>query len=121
MRFILFLLLCPTLLFSQIPDYYSEVDFSLSGDALKQQLANLVSETHTNELVYTPGVWDFIKVSDLNLENNQEVLLLYGHDNNDNVFSTDRTRHIDDSCHTSSCIGLWNREHVYPRSLGSPN
>lgn len=120
-KILLVFLAFPYLCIAQIPDYYSEVDFSLDGEDLKNQLAILITDSHTTNLSYTPGVWNTIKVSDIDPENSQDVLLVYGHDNNDGVFSTDRSRDKDLSCHTSGCIGLWNREHVFPRSLGTPN
>jgi endonuclease I len=122
MRQILFLFLAfPFLCIAQIPEYYSEIDFSQDGEYLKEQLAELVTETHTTNLSYTPGVWNALKISDLDPDNSQNVLLVYGHNDDDGIHSTDRTRDKDLSCHTSSCTGLWNREHVFPRSLGTPN
>ncbi len=35
-------------------------------------------------------------------------------------YKTDYTRDKDLSCHTSSCIGLFNREHVYAKSIATP-
>ncbi len=122
MRQILFVLLAiPYLCIAQIPEYYADVDFSLDGEYLKNQLAILITDTHTTNLIYTPEVWNALKIADLDPQNSQNVLLIYGHDDNDGVFSTDRSRDKDLSCHTSGCIGLWNREHVFPRSLGTPN
>ena len=37
------------------------------------------------------------------------------------MFISDRTRNKYNTCHTSSCIGLWNREHVFARSLANPS
>ena len=45
---------------------------------------------------------------------------MYGYDDDDGEYISDRTRSIDDSCHSSSCIGLWTREHVFARSLANP-
>jgi|GEM_PF-5232106 len=36
------------------------------------------------------------------------------------LYKTDYTRDKDLSCHTSSCIGLFNREHVYAKSIATP-
>ncbi|MFL9842912.1 endonuclease [Flavobacterium rhizosphaerae] len=124
MKKIVLLLLLPAYCIAQLPDYYTyyeSVDFNLSGEAIKAQLATLVTETHTTELIYTPGVWDALKQTDLDPENNENVLLIYGYDDTDGVDDTDRSRDKDLSCHTSSCAGLWVREHVFPRSLGNPN
>lgn len=114
-------LLLPFIVFTQIPEYYNSIDFSVTGEDLKNQLTQLIDETHSVDLIYTPEVWDVLKQSDLNLENEETVLLIYGYDDNDNISQTDRSRDVDFSCHTSGCIGLWNREHVYPKSLGTPN
>lgn len=111
------------IVFSQIHPYYSGIDFSLSPSQIKSQLSNLVSTTHHTQLVYTPDVWDALKLADLdpNDVSQQNVILIYGHDNN-GPLSEHRTRNKNNTCNTSgSCIGLWQREHVFPRSLGTPN
>jgi len=122
MRHFLFVLLTfPFLCIAQIPEYYNEIDFTQDGEELKEQLATLITDTHTFNLIYTPEVWNALKIADLDPDNPQNVLMVYGYDDSDGVFSTDRSRDKDLSCHTSGCIGLWNREHVFPRSLGTPN
>lgn len=114
-----------SVLFSQIPDYYDDINLQLTGEALKNQLSQLIINTHTTNLPYTSNsqidVWDALRLCDLLEGDNDNVFLVYGWDNNDNVFSSDRTRPKTSTCHTSSCTGLWVREHVYPRSLGTPN
>lgn len=42
--------------FGQIPSYYNDVNLSLSGQSLKNELATKVTNTQTNTLSYTPGV-----------------------------------------------------------------
>jgi len=118
---LLLLLLFPFYCVAQIPQYYSEIDFTAGGDDLKDQLSELITVTHTTELIYTPDVWNALKQADLDPANPENVLLIYGYNDADAVVSNDRTRDKDLSCHTSSCNGLWVREHVYPRSLGDPN
>ena len=120
MKRILLLLLLPFYCFAQIPEYYSSVDFTLTGNALKDELAGLVTETHTTELIYTPDVWNALRQSDLDPDNPQNVLLFYGYNDTDNIVSNDRTRDVTLSCHTNSCAGRWVREHVYAQSLGVP-
>ncbi|MFN3756738.1 MAG: endonuclease [Flavobacterium sp.] len=107
--------------YGQIPAYYSSIDFNVSGEALKDQIALLITQTHHTFLSYTPGTWEAIKISDIDPENPNNVFLIYGYNDSDGVFMSDRTRFKDDNCTFSGCIGLWNREHVYPRSLGNPN
>ena len=108
---------------AQIPDYYSTIDFDQVGFTLRIQLSNLISDTHHTFLPYSSSstdTWDVIKTSDLTPENTDFVLLMYGYDDDDGEYISDRTRSIDDSCHSSSCIGLWTREHVFARSLANP-
>ena len=121
---LLFILLSSVCM-GQIPAYYSPVNFSLTGEALKLQLAQLITDTHTTNLPYTAtgttDVWDALKLADLDPANIQNVLLVYGWNDSDTDVTNDHSRSKDLSCHTSSCNGLWVREHVYPRSLGTPN
>lgn len=123
-KLLLVLFLLPCIAYAQIPAYYSSIDFSKSGDSLKWQLATLVTNTHTTPLEYTssslPDTWDAIKQSDLDDSTTTQVLLIYGYNDLDSITKNDRTRHKDSSCHTSGCIGLWNREHVFPQSLANP-
>lgn len=125
MKKILLLLALPLCGFAQdLPAYYTyyqDIDFTETGAALKEGLATLITETHTNELTYTPEVWTALKQADLDPDNPENVFLIYGYDDADSNPDNDRTRDKDYSCHTSSCDGLWVREHVFPRSLGNPN
>lgn len=107
--------------FAQIQNYYASINLNLTGESLKIELSQLISETQYASLDYTPGVWNAIKQTDLDPENSSRVLLLYGFNDNDGLFQTDRTRNVNATCSSSNCIGFWNREHVFPRSLGNPN
>lgn len=128
MKKLFLLLLLPVFCFGQVPDYYSTIDLNLTGDALKSQLENLITTTHTTEIYYTSSAfdtWDALKQTDLDPSNNSNVLLLYGYDNipndpGDTVTKDDRIRDESLSCHQSGCTGLWNREHVFPKSLANP-
>lgn len=109
---------------AQTPDYYSSIDFSQQGDALKTQLSNLIIETHITDIPYTSSstdTWDILRISDLENPNSENVLLVYGFDDNGGTSITDRTRNAFDTCHSSSCIGLWNREHIFAKSLANPS
>jgi len=123
LRFLLLLL--PFFGLAQIPSYYSSIDFNLTGDALKNELTTLITNTHTTELPYTSSsqtdVWDVLKQTDLDTNNNSLVFLIYGFDDLDAITKNDITRDKDLSCHVSSCTGLWNREHVYAKSLATPS
>ncbi|MEM6685297.1 MAG: endonuclease [Bacteroidota bacterium] len=103
---------------AQIPAYYNDVNLSQSGTDLKDELAIKVIATHTNFLSYTPGVWNALQQADLNPSNSNEVILIYGHNDNDGNFKTDRTRGKFDN---GGSVGDWNREHVFAKSLANPN
>ncbi|MEO0312482.1 MAG: hypothetical protein RIQ89_2139 [Bacteroidota bacterium] len=122
-KIILLVFLLPVTWFgtAQIPAYYSTIDFSLNGDSLKQELSELITNTHSITLIYTPDVWNVLKQTDLDPNDTSKVLLIYGYDDNDATSQNDRSRNWWLNCTTSSCNGLWVREHVYPRSLGTPN
>ena len=110
--------LVASLSFAQnIPAYYSSIDFDLNGVPLKEQLAELITNTHTNQLSYTPGIWEALKNTDLDPEDNNKVLLLYGWANTTSGQHA-RTRAKNSNGGNS---GQWNREHTYAKALGSPN
>ncbi len=111
-------LLATFLGYSQIPSYYNDVDLTLSGQSLMNELSEKVTNTHTNFLSYTPGVWDALKQTDVNPSNGSQVILIYGYNDSDGNNATDRTRGVDENGGSS---GNWNREHVYPKSLGNPD
>ena len=110
---------------AQIPSYYQSINLNLSGDLLKGELSDLIINTHQNLIEYTSSnsidTWDVVKSSDIYSMDTSKVMLVYGYDDNDGSVENDRTRSKSLSCHTSSCYGLWNREHVFPKSLASPN
>ncbi|MCV6630492.1 MAG: endonuclease, partial [Flavobacteriaceae bacterium] len=100
------------------PAYYNGVDLSQNGANLKTALATLIQTTHTTNLSYTPGVWDALKQTDLDPTNPNKVLLIYGYNDTDSDIRNDRSRGKDQN---GGAVGDWNREHVFPRSLGNPN
>ena len=105
--------------FSQIPSYYNDVNLTLNGTTLKDELASKIISTHATNLSYTPGVWDALKQTDLDPNDNTKVLLIYGYSDSDGNYVTDRSRSKDLNGGTSGT--QWNREHTYPKSLGNPN
>ncbi|MFD0861493.1 endonuclease [Sungkyunkwania multivorans] len=111
-------LLASFLGYAQIPSYYNDVNLNLSGTQLKDELAVKVITTHTNNLSYTPGVWDALKQTDLNPANSSQVLLIYGWNDSDSDITNDRTRGVNDN---GGGTGVWNREHVYAKSLANPD
>jgi endonuclease I len=122
---LLILLLLPFLCLAQIPAYYSSINFTQTGNNLKNQLTTLITNTHTTILPYTAttttDVWDALSQTDLDTTNSNNLLLIYGYNDTDTDLINDRTRDVNAQCHTSSCNGLWVREHTYARSLGTPN
>ena len=78
-------------------------------------MATKTINAHTNLLVYTPGVWEALKVTDLNPENSAEVLLIYGYS------ASGTTARSLNKNYNGGGQGDWNREHTYPKSLGNPN
>ncbi len=112
--FLLFFLTV-TITFAQIPSYYNDVNLNLSGSSLKNELASKIISTHTTNLSYTPGVWDALKQTDLDPTSSSRVLLVYGYSSSG---TTARTRGVNDN---GGATSDWNREHVYPKSLGNPN
>ena len=116
-------LLLPTFLVAQVPPYYANIDFSLDGNALKAELSELIIDTHTNLIPYTSNstdTWDIIHLSDADVSVQGNVILFYGYNDADNETINDRTRAI---TYQSSglCIGYWNREHVFAKSLANPS
>lgn len=126
MKKILLFTICllPVLALCQVPTYYSGINFNADATTIRSQLTTLITTTHTTDLPYTSSAfdtWDAVKQTDENPDNDTEVLLFYGYDNNDNDTQTDYTRLKSLSCHTSGCIGKWTREHVYAKSIATPS
>lgn len=115
---LILLLLVSSIAFSQIPSYYNNVDVTQNGNALKDDLATKIISTHTTFLSYTPGVWNALEDADQDPNNSNKVLLIYGYNDTDGDLKTDRTRTKSDR---GGGVGLWNREHAYPKSIGTPN
>ncbi len=105
-------------IFAQAPSYYDDVNLSLNGQNLKSELATKITETHTTFLSYTPEVWQALQAADLDPQNSNNVLLIYGSNDIDGIPMTDRSR---SKFNNGGSAGQWNREHIYPKSLGNPN
>jgi endonuclease I/chitodextrinase len=114
---LLVLLICGTL-YAQTPTYYNDVNLNLTGQDLKNALETKIVTTHTNFLSYTPGIWTTLQQADLDPNNSNNVLLIYGYDDTDGDLKTDRSR---SKTANGGGAGEWNREHAYPKSLGNPN
>ena len=109
--------------FSQ-EQYYNDVDLTLAGAALKDALASKIIATHSTTLEYTsggPDVWDATKSTDENVANTSEVILYYGWENgNDQDITNDISRSKNLQDNGSGADFVWNREHVFPKSLANP-
>ena len=109
--------------FSQ-EQYYNNVDLTLAGAALKDALAAKIIATHTTTLEYTsggPDVWDATKATDENVANTSEVILYYGwEDGSDQDITNDISRSKSLQDNGSGTDFVWNREHVFPKSLANP-
>ena len=109
--------------FSQ-ESYYNDVDLTLYGTQLKEALATKITASHTRVLEYTsgrPDVWDATRATDENPNNTNEVILFYGwEDGSDQDDTNDRARskNLQDSGNGATFV--WNREHVFPKSLANP-
>ena len=108
---LLLLLFLTTIISAQEP-YYTGLDLAKSGLELKEELATKTIAAHTNTLSYG---WPALQATDVNPENSGEVLLIYGYSDSG---KTSRTRGINNHGGGSND---WNREHVYAKSLGTPN
>lgn len=99
--------------------YYKKLNLSLDGEELKDALTDLVSNSHKGKLRYTPDVWRVLREADEDMNSYSNVALIYGYDDDDDSYKNDRTRNKNDRLDGNG--NGWNREHVYPRSLGKPN
>ena len=103
-----------SVLFAQQP-YYSNVNLTLTGMALKSELSTKITNTHTTLLSYG---WTALQQTDLDPSNSNNVFLLYGYNDSDGSLTTDRTRSKNGN---GGNVGDWNREHTYPKSLATPS
>ncbi|WP_082864174.1 endonuclease [Polaribacter atrinae] len=109
---LILLLFSSFLMNAQAESYYDDVDLTKSELELKEALAVKTIAAHTNILSYG---WPALQATDVNPENDQEVLLIYGYSTSG---TTARTRGIYEN---GSGSNDWNREHTYAKSLGTPN
>lgn len=100
--------------FSQQP-YYNDVNLTLTGQALYNELQIKISQH--NQVFNYGDARDVLVFTDENPDNTNNVLLVYGYNDNDGNCTTDRSRDKNDfggmSCE-------YNREHVFARSLTNP-
>lgn len=102
---------------ADLQSYYSGVDFTVTGLTLKSALSTKTIDKHTNTLSYS-DVWDALRITDEDPNNSSNVLLVYGYNDTDGDITTDRSR---GKYQNGGSVGDWNREHIYAKSLGTPN
>ncbi|AWA30516.1 hypothetical protein HYN48_10670 [Flavobacterium magnum] len=99
--------------------YYNGFNWTLTGVALKNALATKIITTHTEQLSYTPGIWNALKITDKDPNNSSNVLLIYGWENgSDSDVTNDLSRSKNSN---GGAVGEWNREHTYAQSIGTPD
>jgi len=70
-----FYLLFSFALSGQIPNYYQGINLNLTGTALKNELSQLVTQTHTTTLTY-PQIWGVLQGADLDPTNPSDTIVL---------------------------------------------
>jgi endonuclease I len=101
---------------TDLQSYYG-TDITSTGLTLKTELIDLTVNNHVNFLTYSQ-VWVASRITDVDPDNTNNVILLYGYNDTDGNVTTDRSR---DKFDNGGDVGDWNREHVYPRSLANPS
>lgn len=117
--------------------YYNNFNWNLSGNSLKNELASLITATHTNFLTYSQAE-NALRLVDADPVDIQNVFLIYGYSNDICTYTNEsnygvfpnwdehrkRNKNADQPGSNppnpplTECV--WNREHVYPVSLGTP-
>lgn len=87
--------------------YYNSLD-GLADSGLRQALQAIIADPTTVRAQTYADVIDILKEADQNPENSNQVWLVY----------TEQGRPKLDYQLSSSSIGKWNREHIFPRSRG---
>lgn len=117
--------------------YYDGFDWSQSGNTLKNALAAKITSTHTYLLTYSQAE-NALRIIDADPTDIQNVFLIYGFESNICTYTNEfnygtfpnwnehrkRNKNADQPSFTfpnpplTECV--WNREHVYPVSIGTP-
>lgn len=93
---------------TQPEDYYAPID-GLAGEELRQALQDIIADQDVVRHQTYADIIDILKVADQSPLNSNQVWLLY----------TEQQRpKLDFQTSGGSNVGLWNREHTYPRSRG---
>lgn len=92
---------------TQPENYYNSLN-GLSGEALRQEIQNIIAEEGVVRAQTYADVIDILKEADQNPENSNQVWLVYVEEGRSKL----------DYQTTSINTGKWNKEHTYPRSRG---
>jgi endonuclease I len=87
--------------------YYDSLE-GLAGNALKQELQNIIANPAVVRLQSYADMWDIIRTADQNPENSNQIWDMY----------LEIPMAKLDQQNTSSIVGKWNREHIFPQSRG---
>ena len=87
---------------SHIEAYYRDLDFALVGNALKMELRELITVTHTTKTSYA-SLRQHLQYTDASLTDDSKILLFYSRIEVDKTWDNGAT---------------YNREHVWAQSLG---
>jgi endonuclease I len=87
--------------------YYDSLE-GLAGNALKQELQNIIANPSVVRLHSYADMWDIIRTADQNPENSNQIWDMY----------LEVPMAKIDQQNSSSIVGKWNREHIFPQSRG---
>ena len=91
------------------PDGYYDTLDGLAGETLRQAMQDIIAEEGVVRAQTYTDIIDILKAADQNPLNSNEVWLLYTEQARKKILFQDQG---------GSNVGLWNREHTYPRSRG---
>lgn len=92
----------------QIPSGYYDTLEGLSGATLKQAVQDIIANPAIVRLQSYADMWEILRDSDRNPENNNQIWAMY----------VEYPMSKLDQQNTSSIVGKWNREHIFPQSRG---
>jgi endonuclease I len=92
----------------QIPAGYYDSLEGLSGATLKQALQDIIADPAVVRLHSYADMWEVLRDADRNPENNNQIWAMY----------IEAPMAKLDQQNSSSIIGKWNREHIFPQSRG---
>ena len=84
-------------------EYYNSFDFSLMDNNLFLELRDLITKTHTKQITYGDLRYNTISRADASLTDSSKIVLIYSRKEVSSTWDSGTT---------------WNREHVWPQSVG---